>query len=510
MRCAMRWLLLGGLLTFGCGDSLGESRDGGPLPDGSTPDGGGGLDAFLPIDSGRPTDGGTPDAPPPEPCRTRITYGSAWFRPGGHDADYDVADGRVTWDGSCRIDGSGNSVATLSNGWEPVFRGASGCIIALDVSGECAEPPPDRCRTRIGYGSSWLRAPGHAANHDDVNGVVTWDGTCGGSGSSRPAPLSNGWVPHFDGRCELSFRYEQCGGLYANPVVPTNCADPGVARDGDRYVMACTSGNSATGFPLRTSSDLVHWSSAGAVFPSGTRPSWGSGDFWAPEIHRVGDHWVVYYSARSGDGSLALGAAYADDVLGPYTDLGAPLLHDPSPGVIDAHFFEAPDGRRFLTWKIDGNAVGASTPIYIRPLADDGLSFTGSRTQILTNDRSWEGGLVEGQWMIHHEDTYYLFYSANGYATSRYAVGVARSSSPTGPFTKLGDPILTTNHAFGGPGHGSVLRGPSGEWVHVYHSWLAGSIGGSPGRVALVDRIHWRDGWPRMDASPNPRSQPMP
>ena len=111
--------------------------------------------------------------------------------------------------------------------------------------------------------------------------------------------------------------------------------------------------------------------------------------------------------------------------------------------------------------------------------------------------------------MIHHEGRYYLFYSANGFATSRYAVGVARASSPTGPFTKLGDPILTSNHAFGGPGHGSVLRGPSGDWVHVYHSWLAGSIGGAPGRVTLVDRIEWRDGWPRMDASPNPRSQPL-
>jgi len=112
--------------------------------------------------------------------------------------------------------------------------------------------------------------------------------------------------------------------------------------------------------------------------------------------------------------------------------------------------------------------------------------------------------------MIHHDGRYYLFYSANGYASTRYGVGVARADSPLGPFTKLSEPILTSNGSFGGPGHGSVLRGPRGNWVHVYHSWLADSVGEAPGRLVLVDRIDWRDGWPRMAASPSPWSQPMP
>ncbi|MCB9596611.1 MAG: family 43 glycosylhydrolase [Sandaracinaceae bacterium] len=472
------------------------------------------VDAGDTVDAGEDVDAATtPDAgSPPEPCATRITYGSAWIRAAGRTSDHDDVADRVTWDGVCHPDASGNSYAELSNGWRPYFRGPTACVIALDVTGDCAPAAPDACTTRITYGSSWLRAPGHAADYDQVRGVVTWDGECAAAGGDSATTLSNGWVPHFGGRgsCQVSLRYEQCGGLYANPVLDTSCADPGVVADGDRYVMTCTSGNAAAAFPLRTSTDLVHWTNAGHVFPSGTRPGWGSGDFWAPEIHRVGDRWVVYYSARSGDGSLALGAATATDVLGPYTDLGRPLLHDPSPGVIDASFFEAPDGTRYLLWKIDGNAVGRRTPIYIQPLAADGVTLRGSRTEILSNTLGWEGALVEGPWMIHRSGTYYLFYSANGYATTRYAVGVARSSSPTGPFTKLGDPILTSNGSFGGPGHGSVLRGPSGDWVHVYHSWLAGSVGGAPGRLVLVDRIDWRDGWPHMSASPSPISQPLP
>lgn len=469
---------------------------------------GGSEDAGAAVDAEVGTDAG----PLPVPCATRITYGSTWIRAAGRTSDHDDVADRVTWDGVCHPDASGNSYAELSNGWRPFFHGASGCVIALDVSGDCASPPPDTCTTRLTYGSSWLRAPGHAADYDEGRGVVTWSGECPGAGSDSSATLSNGWAPHFrgGGSCQISLRYEQCRGLYANPVFDQDCADPGVAADGDRYVMTCTSGNAAAAFPLRTSRDLVHWTDAGHVFPSGTRPAWGGSDFWAPEIHRVGDRWIVYYSARSGDGSLALGAATASDPLGPYTDLGRPLLHDSSPGVIDASFFEAPDGARYLLWKIDGNAVGRRTPIYIQGLAADGVTLMGSRTEILSNTLAWEGSLVEGPWMVEHAGSYYLFYSANGYATTRYAVGVARASSPLGPFTKRGDPILTSNHSFGGPGHGSVLRGPSGDWVHVYHSWLASSVGGDPGRLVLVDRIDWRDGWPYMSASPSSRSQPLP
>ena len=97
----------------------------------------------------------------------------------------------------------------------------------------------------------------------------------------------------------MSFRYEGCGGLYENAVIPSGCADPGVLRDGKQYVVACTSGNAGNAFPLRTSPDLVHWKSAGAIFPSASKPSWAASDFWAPEVHKVGSHYVAYFTARA-------------------------------------------------------------------------------------------------------------------------------------------------------------------------------------------------------------------
>jgi GH43 family beta-xylosidase len=453
-----------------------------------------------------------PDVPPPPPCTTRVIYGSAWIHPPAHPDPFDDVPGVVTWDGACGTDGSGNSVATLSNGWMPVFSGRGSCVIDMEYSASCTGVPA-RCTTRITYGPSWMRAPGHATSYDDVPSAVLWSGVCHASGAQSFAQLSNGWTPYFSGAngCDLAFRYEQCGGLYTNPVVANDCPDPGVLRDGAQYVMACTSGNAPDSFPIRTSPDLVTWTSRGFIFPAGHHPTWAASDFWAPEIHRVGTGYVAYFSARnSADGHLSIGAASATSALGPFTDIGHPLVHDPTFGLIDASEYEAPDGTRYVIWKVDGNAVGQHTPIRIQPLAPDGLSLVGSPATLITNDQAWEGGVVEGPWMIDRGGTFYLFYSGNGYASPSYALGVARASSPLGPFTKAPAPIVTSQGAWQGPGHGSVVVGPRGEDVFVYHAWVAGRIGMSPGREVLVDWIFWNAGWPELLEAPSSPSLPIP
>ena len=55
---------------------------------------------------------------------------------------------------------------------------------------------------------------------------------CHASGGNSWALLTNGWTPTFSGdsACDLAFRHVQCGGLFANPVVDTDCPDPGVLQ----------------------------------------------------------------------------------------------------------------------------------------------------------------------------------------------------------------------------------------------------------------------------------------
>ncbi|WP_257452081.1 glycoside hydrolase family 43 protein [Archangium lipolyticum] len=433
-------------------------------------------------------------------CSTRIMYGNTWIHP-GHPEMFDVADGLVTWDGTCINEGT-NSYAVLSNGWKPYFTGHNACVMSFDTN--CAGATA--CKTRVTYASSWIRA--HTGTYDDAAGRVFWNRACTNEGTNSYAVLSNGWKPYFTGSnaCGMSFMYSGCGGLYQNPVFPNDCADPGVIHDGTQYVATCTSGGAADAFPIRTSPDLVHWTYAGSIFPAARRPSWASTDFWAPEIHRVGTRYIAYYTARHVNGALSIGAATAPSALGPFTDLGRPLVHDTTMGMIDATVFTDTAGKRYLVWKADGNAVGKPTPIYGQELSADGLSLVGTRRTLITNDRAWEGGVVEAPWVVARDGYYYLFYSGNAFYNGTYAVGVARATSPLGPFTKASAPILKTVPGWEGPGHCSVINTPAGNTVMVYHAWNQAHTA----RVMLADTVFWRDGWPVVPQAPSVGSRPMP
>ncbi len=442
------------------------------------------------------------------PCTTTITYGQAWVHGANHPSAYDVASGQVTWDGSCTTEGE-NSYATLSNGWKPYFTGQGGCILALDYAASCGEV--SACSTRVTYGAAWIQPAGHSSPYDDIAGRVFSDGLCNGAGSDSYATLSNGWQPHFSGddACGLSFRYVACGGLYANPVIPVDCPDPGVLADQGTYYLSCTSGDDPDAFPIYASSDLVHWTAVGHIFPSGYWPSWAAQDFWAPEIHLIGGKYVAYFAARDTDGMLSVGAATSTSPTGPFTDIGQPLVHDPSMGEIDPTEITV-GGTPYVLWKDDGNAIGKPTPIHAQAAASDGLSLTGSPVTLITNDQAWEGAVTEGPWMVEHGGTYFLFYSGNSYDTASYAVGVASAPSPLGPFTKASGPILASNGAWAGPGHCSVIDTLEGDPYMVYHSWQASSVGGGPGRVVLTDALSWSGSFPSVPLAPSSTTRPMP
>lgn len=296
---------------------------------------------------------------------------------------------------------------------------------------------------------------------------------------------------------------------YANPVVPFDCPDPGILQTAeDQFFMVCTGGK----FPIRRSRDLVLWTDTdGAILPDGKAP-WAAngGRNWAPELHKVGEQFVAYFTSVNGANVLSVGAAYASAPTGPYTVTGAPLIEDPV-GVIDATYVED-GGAKYLVYKIDGNSQGKPTPIYTRRLADDGLSFTEPRVQVLVNDLGWEGGVVEAPWLIKRGAFFYLFYSGNVY-DHRYRTGVARGSSPLGPFEKMGAPILKNNETWVGPGHGSVVQ-VGGLDYFVYHAWRNagdGTQNGEGGRKVLVDRIDWENDWPKIhDGTPSRSSQLWP
>jgi beta-xylosidase len=269
----------------------------------------------------------------------------------------------------------------------------------------------------------------------------------------------------------------------------------------DTYYLYATTGGRPEAFSQYSSKDLVHWKSEGYMFGPEDKPAWISGDYWAPDVHQQGDHYVAYYTARDKTGRLCIGVGTSQSPTGPWKDSGQPLIHDPHVGVIDPNCLVDEDGKKYLYWKGDSNDLRPQepTPIYVQELSQDGLSLVGDKREVLRNTLPWEADLVEGTCTVKHDGMYYMFYSANAYWNDHYATGVARSSSPLGPFLKKGDPVLASGGKFAGPGHGTVAHGPDGQDYYVYHAWDAGKTGEPNSRNVLLDKISWgADGWPTI------------
>ena len=149
-----------------------------------------------------------------------------------------------------------------------------------------------------------------------------------------------------------------------HPKILAGYGDPAVLKTDDGYVLVATSNDAPDAFPILSSNDLQHWQPAGFVFPQGEAPEWTSagvrvGDFWAPEMARVGDEYWLAYTARDRERVLSIGLAKAPKPTGPWTDIGKPLL---TGAMIDAHLFVDEAGP-VLFWKKDSNSL------WPRPLA---------------------------------------------------------------------------------------------------------------------------------------------
>jgi GH43 family beta-xylosidase len=222
--------------------------------------------------------------------------------------------------------------------------------------------------------------------------------------------------------------------------------------------------------------------------------------------------YLLYYTARStATDRQCIGVAFASAPAGPFTDESdEPLVCQADEGgSIDASPYLA-DGRLWLHWKNDGNAIGQPTYLYGSALSADGRSLTGAAVRLLRNDAAWEDHVVEAPQLVRHADRLYLFYSANAFDQDTYAVGHAECDAPLGPCRKAPEPILKTSPAAAGPGHSFLVSTPAGETWLLYHAWPPDAVGSVlPGRQLWLDRVDWVDGKPVV-RGPTAEPQPMP
>ena len=307
------------------------------------------------------------------------------------------------------------------------------------------------------------------------------------------------------------------------PVYQVNFPDPDVLLANGEFIAYAT--NDGINLPMATSKDLVSWK----VVTDPAKPdkrldgmptlaSWAKeGATWAPEVHRIGANYMLYYTANNRKlDRQCIGLAVADNPRGPFRDLSdTPLVCQATlGGTIDANVFSDRGGKLYLYYKNDGNRVGKVSEIWGQRLSDDGRSLVGAAVSIARDTKPWEQRLVEAPTMVITPTGYQLFYSGGYFGwnddqrISPYAMGYATCASPLGPCTPSPDnPIL---HSFNdreagcisGPGHQSIFAVGSRYFI-AFHAWAAtrGCRKADDKRFLYVAPLSWKAGKPVIGVS---------
>lgn len=286
---------------------------------------------------------------------------------------------------------------------------------------------------------------------------------------------------------------------YTNPVVDYSLPDPSVIKGDDGYYYLYAT-EDIRNLPIHRSKDLVNWELVGTAFTDETRPDFEpKGGLWAPDINRIGDKYVLYYSMSvwGGEWTCGIGCAVADTPAGKFKDCGMMFR---SNGInvqnsIDSFYIED-GGKKYLFW-------GSFHGIYGIELSDDGLKVKEGAKPVQVAGDAYEGTY------IHKRDGYYYLFASIGRCCegikSTYTTVVGRSDKLFGPYLDKQGRSMSDNHhevliqkneSFVGTGHNSeIVTDKAGDDWMFYH---AVKVSDPDGRVLMLDKIVWEDDWPSV------------
>ncbi|MBQ1253892.1 MAG: glycoside hydrolase family 43 protein [Alistipes sp.] len=248
-------------------------------------------------------------------------------------------------------------------------------------------------------------------------------------------------------------------------------ADPFILEyDGWYYIYGT---HAADGIVVYRSKDLKTWSDRCGNARNGLAlhrdDVWGDRMYWAPEVYRVGDRFLMTYSCQE-----HICYAESDSPCGPFVQSEQrPYL--PQEKGIDSSIFIDDDGKAYMFWVrfTNGNAI------WVAQMSDDlrHVHLHTARHIFDAKEGTWErlmGRVVEGPMVIKLDGRYYITYSGNDFRSQDYAVGYAVADKPMGPYVRYeGNPILHRHMGYYGTGHHALFRKGKGYYM-VYHAHNSG------------------------------------
>lgn len=228
------------------------------------------------------------------------------------------------------------------------------------------------------------------------------------------------------------------------------------------------------GFGVYSSSDLKHWKK-GPTLIKAARNVWGDRAFWAPGMIERDGNFYMYYSSSGilpdsgGRRSVRISVATSNSPTGPFKEV-APHIPLLGRAVIDPAPFIDDDGKAYLYFVADipeNNGVGQ---IYVVRLADDMITPVGEPMPCIQPSQVWEGPKWnEGPFVFRVGKWYIMTYSGNFFGSANYALGVATSLSPMGPWDKRDDnPFMLRYAGMYGTGHNSITPTPDGKGLLIF------------------------------------------
>lgn len=204
-------------------------------------------------------------------------------------------------------------------------------------------------------------------------------------------------------------------GMYRNPILAGDYADPSVVRVGDDYYMTHSNFKFAPGLLIWHSKDLVNWEPIAKALTD------YAGDVWAPDLTYYKDRFYIY--APINEEIMVLTATHPH---GPWSDPQKVGVQGIDPGhVADSN------GNRYLFFS-DG---------YMVELAGDGLSAVGTPRKVYDGwpfPKEWvvEGNFMESPKLTFHNGYFYLTVAQGGTSgpSTSHMVASARSKEPWGPY----------------------------------------------------------------------------
>ena len=314
------------------------------------------------------------------------------------------------------------------------------------------------------------------------------------------------------------------GDTFTNPLLQTG-PDPWVVYWNGFYYYSNSSGTDLTLRKTTDITDLRHAEKKAVWTPEPGHP-W-SQQLWAPELHRWGNKWYIYFAADAGDNAshriYVVENDNDDPIEGTWTFKGK--ISDASDKwAIDATTFDLHD-EHYLVWSGWKGENDGEQDLFIAHMSNP-WTIDSPRTLISKPAYPWEehGNLPgrhvnvnEGPEMLLHGNKIFIVLSASGCWTDFYTLGLIQANVNANlldakSWKKFNHPFLSTDPQAGafGPGHNGFFKSPDGtqDWI-IYHANAEPHEGCKNFRSPRIQRFTWNaDGTPNF-GTPVPLGQPL-